>query len=73
MIYLLVTGSDISSSVTFCTWGGQWPGGRVSDSELRGPGFDPHWWHHVVSLSKTHELHRVLAATQEAVAPSHHD
>ena len=26
----------------------------VSDSESRGPGFDPHRRHHVVSLSKTH-------------------
>ena len=28
--------------------------GRASDSELRGPGFDPHRRHCVVSLSKTH-------------------
>ena len=26
--------------------------GRTSDSESRGPGFDLHWRHHVVSLSK---------------------
>ena len=28
--------------------------GRASDSKSRGPGFDPHMWHLVVSLSKTH-------------------
>ena len=26
--------------------------GRASDSDLRGPGFDPHWRHHVVSLKQ---------------------
>ena len=31
-----------------------WPCGRASDSESRGPGFDPHMRHHFVSLSKTH-------------------
>ena len=39
-------------------------------SELRRPGFDPHWQHCVVSLSKTHLLPRALAKTQEAVALS---
>ena len=34
--------------------GAGWPGGRTPDFELRGPGFDPHLEHHVVSLSKTH-------------------
>ena len=34
--------------------GAQWPSGRASDSESRGPGFDPHNGHSVVSLSKTH-------------------
>ena len=33
---------------------------RVSDSESRCPWFDPHWRHHVVSLSKTHLLPKVL-------------
>ena len=28
--------------------------GRASDSKLRGPGFDPHRHHRVLSLSKTH-------------------
>ena len=32
----------------------RWRSGRASDSELKGPGFDPHRRHHVVSLSKTH-------------------
>ena len=27
-----------------------WHGGRAY-SKWRGPGFDPHWWHRVVSLS----------------------
>ena len=27
----------------------QWVSGRVSDSKLRGPGFDPHGRHRVVS------------------------
>ena len=30
-----------------------WHSGRASDSQSRGPGLDPHWWHHVVSLSKS--------------------
>ena len=28
--------------------------GRASDYESKGPGFDPHTGHHVVSMSKTH-------------------
>ena len=31
-------------------------GGRALDSESKGPGFDPHRRHRVVSLSKTHQL-----------------
>ena len=42
-------------------------------TELRGPGFDPHKWHCVVSLSKTHYLPTALVKTQEALAPSQHD
>ena len=34
--------------------GVQWLSGRVLDSRSRGRGFDPHWHHCVVSLSKTH-------------------
>ena len=34
--------------------GAWWRSGRASDSESRGPGFDPHRRRHVVSLSKTH-------------------
>ena len=36
--------------------GARWRSGRASDSESRGPGFDPHKRHRVVSLSKTHLL-----------------
>ena len=36
------------------------------------PNRDPHGPHRVVSFSKTHELPKVLAKTQEAVAPSRH-
>ena len=31
-----------------------WPGGRVSNTEWIGPGFDLHSGGYVVSLSKTH-------------------
>ena len=34
--------------------GVRWRSGRASDSESRGPGFDPHKLHCVVSLCKTH-------------------
>ena len=34
--------------------GARWRSGRASDSESRGPGFDPHKRHSVVSLGKTH-------------------
>ena len=34
--------------------GGQWRSVRASDSDSRGPGFDPHRRHCVVSLSKAH-------------------
>ena len=32
--------------------GAQWLSGRVLDSRQRGRGFEPHWRHCVVSLSK---------------------
>ena len=32
--------------------GAQWLSGRVLDSRLKGRGFEPHWRHCVVSLSK---------------------
>ena len=35
------------------SWGARWRSGRASDSESRGPGFDPHRRNSVVSLSKT--------------------
>ena len=34
--------------------GTQWRSGTASNYELRGPGFNPHLWHHDVSLRKTH-------------------
>ena len=34
-----------------------WPGGRVSNTEWIGPGFDLHSGGYVVSLSKTHYSH----------------
>ena len=34
--------------------GVQWLGGRVLDSRLKGPGFEPHWHQCVVSSSKTY-------------------
>ena len=40
--------------------GAGWRSGGASDSESRGPGFDPHRRHRVVSLSKTHSLPTVL-------------
>ena len=41
-------------------------------TEFRGPGFDPHSGHCVVSLSNAHLLHSVLINTQEALAASRH-
>ena len=41
--------------------------------EHRGPGFDHHWRHHVVSLSKTHYLPRVLIKAQEVMTLLRHD
>ena len=40
--------------------GVRWRSGRASDSESRGPGFDLHKSHRVVSLSKTQFLPTVL-------------
>ena len=37
-----------------------WQSGRASDSKSRGPGFDPHRCHRIVSLRKTHLLPTVL-------------
>ena len=37
-----------------------WRSSRASDSELRGPGFDPRKRHHALSLSKAHLLPTVL-------------
>ena len=45
--------------------------GRVLDSRQRGHGFDPHWRHCVVSLSKTHLSLLSTGSTQED--PSQHN
>ena len=42
------------SFVAFGWEGAGWHSGRASDSESRGPGFDLHRRHHVMSLSKTY-------------------
>ena len=41
-----------SRQVTTFSMGVQWLSGRVLDSRPRGHGFEPHWRHCVVSLSK---------------------
>ena len=41
-------------------YGSRWRSCAASDSESRGPVFDPHKQHRVVSLSKAHELPTVL-------------
>ena len=43
-------------------WGAWWPSGRVLS---RGHGFEPHWHHCVVSLSKTHWSLLRTGSTQE--------
>ena len=44
--------------------GAWWHSCGASNSKKRGPGFDPHWRHHVVFLSKTNYLPRVLALSR---------
>ena len=46
------------------TWRAWWPGGRESDSESRGPGFDS---------EQDIDSPRVLCNTWEAVAPYRHN
>ena len=43
-----------------------WRSGRASDFEWRGPGFDPHKRHCVVSLSKMHYLPTVLVKPRKS-------
>ena len=62
--YVCIIGSLPVLPIVFCctlifikivmAQGARWHSGRASDSELKGPGFDSHRRHHVVSLSKTH-------------------
>ena len=42
------------SKVHISAEGARWPSGRASDSESRGPEFDPHKGHRNLSLSKTY-------------------
>ena len=48
--------TEISSVIGFQKgfhdYGAQWLGGRVLDSRPKGSGFEPHWRHCIVSLSK---------------------
>ena len=46
--------------IRYCQKDSRWRSGRASDSESRGPGFEPHKRHRVVSLSKAHLLPTVL-------------
>ena len=50
--------------------GEQWLSGRVLDSRPRGPGFEPHRRHCVVSLSKTH-LSLLSTGSTEEDRPRH--
>ena len=51
--------------------GAQWHSGVASDSESRGPGFDPQWWHRCGLKQGTLTLHiTLLVNTQEEAAPS---
>ena len=45
--------------------GARWHSGRASDFESRGPGFDLHRRHRVLSLSKTHLLSTVLVKSRK--------
>ena len=49
MLYISVNNFSVMSG-----WGVQWLSGRVLDSRQKGRGFEPHRYHCVVSLSKTH-------------------
>ena len=51
MFSLHCVGGECSSYPKEGSW---WPDGRASDSESRGPGFDLHMGHSVVSLSKSY-------------------
>ena len=50
--------------------GAQWLSGRVLDSRPKDLGFEPHWRHCFVSLSKTHCILLSTGSTQED--PSRH-
>ena len=45
----------LSKKICVLNWKGvRRRSGTALDTESRGSGFDPHWWHRVVSLSKMH-------------------
>ena len=52
-------GVHVLQSITI-KLGAQWLSGRVLDSRPKGPGFEPHWRHCVVSLSKNINPNLVL-------------
>ena len=54
MAAMPIYGKNPSKIIFSETKGARWRSGRASDSESRGPGFDPHKRHRVVSLSKAH-------------------
>ena len=45
---------SVKPDQTYPNIGALWVSGRVLDSRPRGPGFEPHRRHCVMSLSKTH-------------------
>ena len=57
---------DLAHSSLSQIFGARWRSGRASDSESRGPGFDPRMRHRVVSLSKTHLLPTVLVKPRKS-------
>ena len=52
VIIVLVDQQDSHMKITALITGAQWLSGRVLDSRPRGHGFEPHWRHCIVSLSK---------------------
>ena len=52
VIIVLVDQQDSHMKITTLITGAQWLSGRVLDSRPRGHGFEPHWRHCIVFLSK---------------------
>ena len=55
---------QVVQMISFCLEA-QWLSGRVLDSRPRGPRFEPHWRHCVVSSSKTHLYLLRTGSTEE--------